>query len=64
MKNKLTLKQVRATLAPLGVTIRKTGYGDEILVRIKGSPAGHGYFTTELDDALDTGLAMVKFTRR
>jgi hypothetical protein len=59
MKNKLTLSSVRATLAPLGLTIRKTPHA-EFLVRIKGSPAGHGYFTNDLQDALDTGKHMAK----
>ncbi len=47
---------VKSELASLGMTItRKDG---EFKVRIKGSPAGNGYFTTDLQDALDTGRAM------
>lgn len=56
---KLTLKRVRAELKPLNVTIRKNSYG-EFVVRIKGSPPGHGYFGTELDDALATGKEMAR----
>lgn len=57
---KLTLKTVREELAKVGITIRKTGFGSEMVVRIKGSPSGHGYFTEWLDDALSTGLQMSK----
>jgi hypothetical protein len=56
---RLTLKQVRQTLSRVNVTIRKTAHG-EYVVRVKGSPVGFGYFTTQLDDALATGLNAVK----
>jgi hypothetical protein len=57
MKNKLALKSVRAKLAEVDITIRKTVYG-EYLVRIKGSPKGEGYYTTDLEDAYNTGELM------
>lgn len=56
---KLTLKDVRARLNKLGVTIVKTPYG-EYKVRLAGSPKGHGYFTTDLDDAENTGKLMAE----
>ena len=55
---KLTLKFVRAELALVGVTIRKTlacEIDPEYCVRLKGSKAGEGYFTNDLQDALSTG---------
>jgi hypothetical protein len=59
MKNKLTFKQVQEILKEKGCTIRNTGY-EEYCVRIKGSPKGHGYFATDLEDALATGLLMAE----
>jgi hypothetical protein len=64
--HKLTLAKVRSELSALGLTVRKTGYGNEILVRIKGSPAGHGCFcdghdmTASLHDALASGKQMAR----
>ncbi len=57
---KMTLSLVKNLLAQVNITICRTGYGEELKVRIKGSEAGHGYFTTDLDDALQTGLHMAK----
>lgn len=54
----LTIANVRTALAPYCITLAKRD--GEYLVRVKGSPAGHGYFTTDLRDALDTGLDMAK----
>ncbi len=49
---------VKSELASLGMTItRKDG---EFKVRRKGAPNGEGYFTTDLNDALDTGREMAK----
>ncbi len=58
MRTKLTFKSVKAELKPLGITLARTGQGKELKVRIKGSPNGHGYFTSDLDDALATGKHM------
>lgn len=55
----LTLKAVRASLAPLFITIRKQACGDYV-VRHKGSPVGHGYYTPDLQDALATGKRMAR----
>lgn len=54
----LTIQNVRAQLTPLGITLTKRD--GEYCVRIKGSPAGHGYFTTDLSDALASGIEMSK----
>lgn len=54
----LTIATVRAELAPLGVTLAHRD--GEYTVRIKGSPAGHGYSTPDLSDALATGREMAK----
>jgi hypothetical protein len=58
MKNSLTLKSVKTQLAVYGVTIRKTGFDSELIVKIGGSPKSEGYFTNDLNDALSTGLLM------
>jgi hypothetical protein len=58
--NRLTLGYVREELAQVGVTIRRTGCGDEVCVRLRGAPAGHGVFVHDLADALGTGLAMAR----
>jgi hypothetical protein len=58
--NRLTLAAVRDELGPVGVTLRRTGCGDEVCVRLKGSAPGEGYFAADLADALDTGLAMAR----
>ena len=55
----MTIKQAKAVLAPLNITIRRS-YGEEFCVRIKGSPAGHGYFTTDINDAVQTGKLMAQ----
>lgn len=59
MSNMATLKSAKAQLAPLGVTLAKL-YGNEYRVRLKGAPAGEGYFTDDLDDAIATGKEMAK----
>lgn len=53
----LTLKSVNSVLSLDNITVRKDGSGDYV-VRVKGSPAGEGYFTNDLQDAYDTGRAM------
>jgi len=60
---RLTLRYVRDQLRDLGVTIKKDEAGD-FVVRIKGSPPDHGYFTRDLRDALDTGRAMAAEKQR
>ncbi len=61
-----TLKTLRAELAPLGITIKTTGYGNEILVRIKGSHKDEGAFCDHHDkqtlysDVLATGKQMAR----
>ena len=63
---KHTFKTVRAELALLGISVKKTGYGNELLVRIKGSPKGEGSFCDGDDmqgvywDAMATGKAMAR----
>lgn len=58
MKQKLTQKMVRAELALVGIRIRKTDAGD---FRVAHSLTEQGgYYTTDLQDALDTGKAMAK----
>jgi hypothetical protein len=59
MKAKLTQKTVRATLAPLGVTLSKNCHA-EYVVRLKNAPRGEGYFTNDLTDALETGKLMAE----
>jgi len=67
MTKQLTIAGVKAELKPLGVTMRRSGVPGELLVRVKGTAPGEGYFTDDLEDALATGKAMAShrtFTRR
>jgi hypothetical protein len=53
---KLTIASARAQLRPLGISLAK-GLED-YTVRVIGSAPGNGYHTTDLADALASGLAM------
>lgn len=55
-----TLTEVREALRAEGLTVTRTGHGQEVKVRVKGSPAGEGYFTDDMQDALDTGRDMAR----
>lgn len=54
---KMTLEQVREELGRVGVTIRKRD--GEYRVNFRGGKEATAYYTTDLEDALQTGLAMV-----
>ncbi len=60
--SKLTFKQVKADLKAVGVSCYKTGIDDEIRIapRVVGSmdDEAKAYYTTSLQDALDTGRMM------
>lgn len=56
---KLTEQEVAVQLIAVGVRLQKPSR-DEFQVRLTGSKPGDGYFTTDLQDALDTGRAMAK----
>jgi len=56
--HRLTLRYVRERLRDIGATINSAE--GEYHVRLKTTPAGEGYFTTDLRDALDTGRAMAR----
>jgi len=58
----LTIAEAKAILSPLGIALTKTD--GEFKVRVVGSPAGHGYFTTEIDDAVATGRHMAANSQR
>lgn len=53
-----SIKQAKARLALYGCTL--TARDGEFKVRLKGSPAGSGYFTTDLNDAVESGATMAK----
>lgn len=53
-----SIKQAKARLALYGCTL--TARNGEYKVRLKGSPAGSGYFTTDLNDAVESGATMAK----
>jgi hypothetical protein len=56
-KPRHTLAQAKAILAPRDITIKRT-FG-EYKVTFKGDTNPyHGYFTNDIKDAVDTGLAM------
>jgi hypothetical protein len=65
----MTMVEARAILAPLGLVIRKRD--GEYRVAFRLPPRTHGqprafdqeasaYYTTDLDDAVGTGIAMAK----
>jgi hypothetical protein len=58
MNAPLSFGLVKRELAARGVTVQRTGHDDEVVVRLRGSPRGWGYFTDDLADALGTGVAM------
>ena len=55
---KITQKSVIAQLSAIGVSFKKTGWDDEIRVCVRGEPEAAAYYTTDLQDALDTGRAI------
>jgi hypothetical protein len=57
--SKLTIKNVRASLAALGLSIRKNSCG-EFRVNFKNGKEATAYYTDCLSDALNTGVAMVR----
>lgn len=59
METKLTMKVVGAALRAIGVTMRKTEYG-EYRVNFRGGTEATACYTDDLRDALDTGIAMVR----
>lgn len=59
---KLTLATVRASLAELGVKIRKTD--GEFRVVVAGYDESHAYYTDDLSDALGTGKEMAVWAEK
>ena len=55
----LRLSDVRATLEPLGMTIRRT-QDDEYRVNVRGGQESTAYYTTDLVDAQQTGIVMAR----
>lgn len=54
---KLTIKEAKAIIRALGMTLRKTEYGDfRVNYYYAGEPSA--YYTTDLQDAVDTAIAM------
>jgi hypothetical protein len=60
MAKRLTFAAVQATLREHGVTIFRTAEPGEFRVRLTDAPPRTGYYTTDLQDALDTGKAMAR----
>jgi hypothetical protein len=58
---RLLLAEVTATLRVLGLTIRKTD--SEYRVNFKGGTEATAYYTTDINDALETGAAMAERAR-
>lgn len=56
--SELTFNSAREYIRKLGMALVKTGYDDELRVRFVGDPPGHGYFTDDLVDAVQTAKAM------
>lgn len=53
----MTLKEARAILTPLGISLRKTEYG-EYRINFKGGKEATAGYQTDLDDAVATGRDM------
>jgi hypothetical protein len=58
MANKLTLTSVRTQLRQIGVVIKTTEWS-EYRVNFRGAGEATAYYTGDLEDARDTGIAMV-----
>ena len=56
-----TFKAAQATLRPLGVILRRTGYGPEVRVNFRGGREATACYTDDLDDALATGREMARY---
>lgn len=59
----MTIKQAKDELASLGISLRKTEFG-EFRVNFRGDPEGGAYYTNDLDDAVTTGYAMAAMEGR
>jgi hypothetical protein len=60
---RLTMKHARATLAPLGMTIKRTEW-EEFRVNVANGREETAYYATDLEDALLTGIEMAKIEAR
>jgi hypothetical protein len=58
METKLTQKTVRAALSRVGISFRKTDCG-EYRVNFRNGREETAYYTDDLSDALNTGIAML-----
>jgi hypothetical protein len=56
---RVTYKQAQSLVRKLGMTLRKTAYG-EYLVRFKGSQSGHGVYEISIQDALGSAEMMYR----
>lgn len=57
---RLTRANARAILAQLGCSLRRDESGTEWRVNFRGGAEATAYYTPDLGDAVDTGLAMVE----
>jgi len=55
----MTLKEARAILTPLGISIRKTEY-EEYRVNFSGGKEATASYETDVDSAVATGKAMAQ----
>ena len=55
----LKMKEVKKELSEIGISIKFTEY-EEYRVNFIGGREATAYYTTDLDDAIATGKAMVK----
>jgi len=56
---KLTLTTVKAELSRIGVVIKRDADWGEYRVNFRNGREGTAYYTGDLQDALDTGRAMI-----
>ncbi len=57
-RKRLTFTGVQEALRDHNVVIFRTAIAGEFRVRLNGAPPRTGYYTDDLQDALDTGIAM------
>jgi hypothetical protein len=60
----MTLKEAKALLRPLGITLRSDMESGEYRVNFSGGKEATAYYTPDLDDALNSGRAMAEQARQ
>lgn len=59
----MTIKEAKALLAPLRMTLKKDDAGDYV-VNFVGAPEATAYYASDLEDAVSTAREMAKWRGR